>query len=162
MQPKILITYATKLGSTTEVARAIGETIAQNGIAVDIIPVKDVTNISGYGTVIIGSAVRMGNWLPEAVNFVKNYRDQLKTVPTKIFSVHVLNQGDKSQNQKERRMYTAPVRAVITPEDEAFFSGKIDPSQLKFVERLLFKVVKSPDGDFRDWQAIQNWALGQA
>jgi menaquinone-dependent protoporphyrinogen oxidase len=158
MSQKVLITYATKLGSTTEVARAIGETISKKGIAVDVLPIKDVAELSGYDAVIIGSAIRMGSWLPEAVNFVQQNRDQLNKVSTRIFSVHILNQGDSPESQKERQAYTAPLHKLISPEDEAFFSGKIDPSQLKFVERLLFKAVKSPNGDFRDWEKIQNWA----
>jgi menaquinone-dependent protoporphyrinogen oxidase len=158
MPQKILITYATKLGSTTKVAHAIGDTISKKGIAVDVLPIKDVPEISGYDTIIIGSAVRMGSWLPEAVNFVKHHQETLNKVTTKIFSVHILNQGDEPESQKERTAYTAPVWALIHPEDEAFFAGKIDPSQLKFVEKLLFKAVKSPNGDYRDWDKIQRWA----
>jgi len=158
MTETALVTYATKLGSTAEIAQSIGNIIVQRGIAVDVLLVREVANISKYDTVIIGSAIRMGSWLPEAVNFVKQHQDVLKEVPTKIFSVHILNQGDELENQKERATYTASVRAFISPEDEVFFAGKIDPLQLKFVERLLFKAVKSPDGDFRDWSAIQSWA----
>ena len=161
MSQKVLITYATKRGSTTEVAQAIGETISKKGIDVSILPIKDVADVSGYDAVFIGSAIRMGSWLPEAVSFVKQHQDALNKVPTKIFSVHILNQGYQPESQKERTTYTAQVRAIINPEDEAFFAGKIDPSQLKFVERLLFKAVKSPDGDFRDWNKIQQWAIAQ-
>ena len=162
MSQKVLITYATKLGSTTEVAHAIGKTISEKGIAVDILPIEEVAGISSYSIVIIGSAIRMGSWLPEALNFIEEHQDALNKVSTKIFCVHILNQGHEPESQKERATYTAPVRAIINPEDEAFFAGKIDPSQLKFFERLLFKAVKSPDGDFRDWDAIQSWAAAQA
>ena len=75
MYQKYLVTYATKLGSTNEIARVIGETISQKGIMVDVTPIQNVTTISNYAKIIIGSAVRMGSWLPEAMNFVKKQQN---------------------------------------------------------------------------------------
>lgn len=162
MTTKVLVTYATKLGSTAEVAQTIGETLSQQGASVDILLIQDVTEVSGYDVVIIGSAIRMGSWLPEAVNFVKRYKEKLNQVPTSIFSVHILNQEDTPESQKERQAYTAPIHEILNPRSETFFTGKIESDQLSFFERLLFKAVKSPSGDFRDWEAIQGWALDQA
>jgi menaquinone-dependent protoporphyrinogen oxidase len=158
MTPKYLVTYATKLGSTTEVAHEIRETISQKGVTVDILPIKDVKDVSSYDKIIIGSAIRMGNWLPEAVNFVKSHQAALQKIPAAIFTVHILSQGDDPESLKERSAYTAQVREMVTPTSEAFFAGKIDPDKLGFLERLLFKAIKPPDGDFRNWEEIRNWA----
>jgi menaquinone-dependent protoporphyrinogen oxidase len=38
------------------------------------------------------------------------------------------------------------------------FVGKLNPGDLGFGERLMAKVVKAPEGDFRDWDAIRAWA----
>ena len=158
MTKKVLVAYATKLNSTIEVTQAIGETIAQNGTTVEIKPIKDIPDITGYDAAIIGSAIRMGQWLPEATNFVKDHLGVLSQIPTAIFSVHILNLGDDPESQKERLAYTDPVNKMLSPIAEAFFAGKIDPARLNFFERLLFKVVHSPAGDFRDWENIRNWA----
>ena len=158
MDKKYLVTYATKLGSTTEIARVIGKTISQKGIMVDVTPIQNVTTISNYAKIIIGSAVRMGSWLPEAMNFVKKQQNHLKNIPTAIFTVHILNQGDDPESEKERLAYTIPIREIVAPKTEAFFPGKIDSAELSFLERLLFKAVKSPSGDFRNWEEIQDWA----
>jgi len=162
MTKNVLVVYATKLDSTVEVAKSIGETIAQNGFEVDVHLVKDVADvseaISGYDAVVLGSAIRMGQWLPEAIEFSKHHRASLKKVPVAIFTVHILNQGDDPESLKERLAYTEPVKKILAPKAEAFFTGKIDPAQLNFFERLLFKVVNSPAGDFRDWDRIRSWA----
>jgi menaquinone-dependent protoporphyrinogen oxidase len=158
MTRKILVAYATKLEATIDVAQTIGETIAQNGFKVDVKHVKHVTDITAYDGVVLGSAIRMGQWLPEAVEFAKRHQDYLDKVPVAIFTVHILNLGDDPESQKERMAYTAPVMKMLTPKAEAFFAGKIDPAQLSFFERLLFKAVKSPAGDFRDWDRIRCWA----
>ena len=158
MSKKVLVAYATKLGSTIEVAQAIGETISQHSLSVDVNPIKEISDISGYDTAIIGSAIRMAQWLPEATDFVKSHQSQLNKMPTAIFSVHILNQDNSPESIQERSVYTKSVREILTPKAEAFFAGKIDQSQLSFFERLLFKMIKSPEGDFRDWDVIRSWA----
>jgi menaquinone-dependent protoporphyrinogen oxidase len=158
MTKNVLVAYATKLGSTVEVAQSIGKTIAQNGFKVEVNSIKDVADTSGYDAVIFGSAIRMGQWLPEAIEFTNRHQASLKKVPVAIFTVHILNQGDDPESRKERLAYTESVKKILTPKAEAFFTGKIDPVQLNFFERLLFKAVNSPDGDYRDWDRIRSWA----
>jgi menaquinone-dependent protoporphyrinogen IX oxidase len=51
-----------------------------------------------------------------------------------------------------------PVHALLTPQSEAFFTGKMDTGNLTFMDRLIAKMVKAKDADLRDWQSIQTWA----
>ncbi len=158
MSKKIFIGCATKYGSTVEVAQTIADTITQNGIEADLLPIDQAADLSGYDGVILGSAIRMGAWLTEARDFISRHQDVLGQIPTAIFSVHILNLGDDPECHKARLAYTAPIKKIITPTTEAFFPGKIDLSQLNFFESLLFKVVNSPAGDFRDWDVVRSWA----
>ena len=158
MSKKTVVAYATKLGSTREVAQTIGDTLSKQGMEVDVKVIQDITSLDGYSTIIIGSAIRMGRWLPEAVDFAKQHQQLLKEAKTAIFSVHILNSDDTPESAKEREAYTKEINDIITPQSEAFFTGKVDPAKLGFKERLLFKMVKSPEGDFRDWDVIRSWA----
>jgi menaquinone-dependent protoporphyrinogen oxidase len=74
---RILVTYASKCGSTGEVADAIGKTLTQTGARVEVLPLKKVTDLSGYQAVFVGSAIRVAKWLPEAVDFVGEINMQL-------------------------------------------------------------------------------------
>ncbi len=112
MNKRILITYATRAGSTVEVAAAIGESLAQRGFAVEVIPVKENPNLANYQAVILGSAIRMGNWLPEAVEFVKKNQAHLSQMPTAFFTCHRLNTGDDETSRKAREAYTTLVRQI--------------------------------------------------
>jgi menaquinone-dependent protoporphyrinogen oxidase len=47
---------------------------------------------------------------------------------------------------------------IVGPVDHRMFFGALDRSKLGFGERMLVKAVKAPEGDFRDWDAIQSWA----
>ena len=78
MNNKILVTYASRSGSTAEVAEAISKTLTEGGAQVDVIPMRDVKDISLYRAVIVGSAIRQSKWLPEAVQFVRAHQETLR------------------------------------------------------------------------------------
>ncbi|CAG1004074.1 partial menaquinone-dependent protoporphyrinogen oxidase, partial [Gammaproteobacteria bacterium] len=139
-----------------------GEALRANGATVDVRAVKDVRDVNGYAAVIIGSAIRMGSWLPEAVEFVKRNQTQLRQMPTAFFTCHRLNTDDDATSRQAREAYTAPVRQIVTPKTEIFFSGAMDYAKLNFVDRTLAKAVaqstNSSEGDYRNWDVIRAWA----
>ena len=157
MDNRILVTYATCAGSTAEVAAACAETLAARGYAVDVKPVKEKTQLTGYSAVVLGSAIRMGKWLPAAVQFVERNAATLQAKQSAFYTVHMLNADDSEASRQARAAYVEPVHALMTPQYEAFFTGKMDMSKLSFVDRMVAKMVKSKDEDRRDWPAIRAW-----
>ncbi len=155
---KVLVTYASKCGSTAEVAQAIAEQLCRRGESVDVRPVDQVKDLSPYKAVVLGSAVRMGRWLPAAVRFVQEQSAALAQTPTALFTVHFLNTDDGENSRAQRASYVEPVHALITPRHEAFFAGKIESRRLDLGARLLAKAIRAEDADRRDWQAIRAWA----
>jgi menaquinone-dependent protoporphyrinogen oxidase len=63
-----------------------------------------------------------------------------------------------SEKQEEVKVYMDKPKALLTPASEAVFAGVMDLSKLKLIERLMMKAMKSPIGDFRDWDAIHGWS----
>lgn len=164
MNKRILVTYATRAGSTVEVAAAIGETLAKRGFAVDVKPVKAKPSLDGYQAVVLGSAIRIGSWLPEMMDYIKQHQPTLGALPTALFSVHMLNTADDETSRTARAAYTAPARQLLTPAAEAFFAGKMDYARLSFLDRVIAKAVEGTTGasagDRRDWNKIRGWAEG--
>jgi menaquinone-dependent protoporphyrinogen oxidase len=159
MKDKILVAYASKCGSTGQVAKAIGQTLANTGATVDVRPVKDVGDLSAYGAVVLGSAIRQGKWLPEVVKFVEAHQQVLSRVPIAYFTVCMTLSKDTEENRRTVAAYLVPVHQILKPVEEGFFAGKMDYGQLGFVERLMIeRVMQVPQGDFRNWTAIQTWA----
>lgn len=158
MTKRILVTYATRAGSTAEIAAAIGKTLSELGFIVDVKPIKDQPPLNGYQAAIIGSAIRMGNWLPEAVEFVKTNQQLLNQMPVSLFTVHMLNTGEDETSRSARLAYLNSVRPMLNSAEEVFFSGKMDFSRLSFVDRLVAKMVKAVETDQRDWESIRQWA----
>ncbi len=61
---------------------------------------------------------------------------------------------------EEVRAYTDPIVAAtgIAPVDVGLFAGSFKPKEFSFAERTILKLMKTPEGDFRDWDAIDAWA----
>jgi menaquinone-dependent protoporphyrinogen oxidase len=86
MSNKILVTYASRLGSTAGVAEAIGKTLLDNGAQVEVRRMEDVTDLTPYSAVVAGSAIRGKQWLPEAMQFMQKHQAALRQKPFARFS----------------------------------------------------------------------------
>jgi menaquinone-dependent protoporphyrinogen IX oxidase len=66
---------------------------------------------------------------------------------------------DIQENRQKALGFMAPVCDLLEPVDMAAFAGKMDYSKISFFERFMVtKVFSTPEGDFRNWEKIQNWA----
>jgi len=160
MRKRILVAYASRKGSTAEVAAAVGETLRVRGFEVDVASVNDHPSAAGCAAVLIGSAVNGGQWLPEAVDFVRQHQQTLSKVPVALFTVHIMNATDDERSRRKRLAYLDAVRSLIRPVDEAFFLGiGPDPKKDSWIARWFFRRFGGAgEGDCRDWDAIRAWA----
>jgi menaquinone-dependent protoporphyrinogen oxidase len=164
MENKILVAYATKYGSTKEIAEKIGDIFKQESLQADVLPVKSVKNLAGYKNVVLGVAMYMGMWRKEAVNFLKANEKLLSERKVWLFASGPSGKGDPAQLLKGVIVPNGlkPVIDRIKPQNVAAFHGKLDPEKLKFMEKWIIKNVKAEMGDFRDWDMITKWAKGIA
>lgn len=160
MSKKVLVAYATKYGATAGIAEKIGQTLENQGVAVDVKLAKEVADLSDYQAVILGSGVYAGGWLKPAVDFLQSKNDALSALPVWFFSDGPTGEGDPLELMKGWRFPDAlkPHAERIQPRDMVLFHGMMDLEKLNFTEKLLIKAMKAPLGDFRDWEVINNWA----
>ena len=161
MKKRILIVYGSRCGSTEGVAEAIGQILSKAGAKVDVRPVKDVADLSPYQALVVGSAIRMGKWLPEAVAFVKTHQDTLRRLPVAYFAVCLTMKDDTMENRRKASGFLDPVLkqfSQVKPVDIGLFAGAVDYKKLSFAYSLILKVKGAPEGDFRNWEAIRTWA----
>ena len=161
---EILITYATKYGSTAEIAQKIDAVLREAGFHPDLIPVKQVTDLAPYTAVILGSAVYIGRWRKEAVQFLERNEKTLAERDVWLFSSGPTGEGDPVE-LLEGWEFPKGQQAVadrIQPRDITVFHGAVDTDKLNFIERWMSKNVDVPIGDFRDWEAISAWATNIA
>jgi menaquinone-dependent protoporphyrinogen oxidase len=160
MANTVLITYSSKYGATAEIAEKIGEVLKQEGLQADVVPVKSVKNLADYKEVIIGSAMYIGMWRREAVNFLKKNEKLLAERRVWIFSTGPSGKGDPVELLKGVTVPfgVKPIIERIKPRDTVVFHGNVNAEKMNFLERWVIKNVKSPVGDFRDWDMITKWA----
>jgi menaquinone-dependent protoporphyrinogen oxidase len=154
----ILVAYATRAGSTYEIAERVAEVLRTQGAAVEVKPVSAVHELQSYSAVVVGSAIRMGHWLPEAVGFVRTNREALSRIPSAYFVVSGLLRDDTPEMRREVLTFLDPVRALLEPVRIGLFAGKLDYSTIDGFDRSIAEGVSSAQGDWRDWQAIDEWA----
>jgi menaquinone-dependent protoporphyrinogen oxidase len=158
MKTRILIAYATRAGSTVEVAQVIGEILADAETVVDIFPVSDVTDLAGYQAVIIGSPIHSGQWLPEATTFVDTHKITLRNMPVACFVLAMRLRDKTEETRNSIAAILNPVRMTINPVSIGLFAGVMNYSKLSSILRLQAQTKGLPEGDFRDWDAIRKWA----
>ena len=160
MTGKVLVAYASKYGATTGIAEKIGDVLREEGLQVDVLPAKQVRDLSPYNAVVLGSAVYIGRWRKEAVRFLKSHETRLAEMPTWFFSSGPLGEGDAVE-LLDGWQFPPLQQAIadrIQPQGTVVFHGALDPQKMNAMEKWIMVKLESPVGEFRDWDAIEDWA----
>jgi menaquinone-dependent protoporphyrinogen oxidase len=152
---KILVTAASKYGSTGEIAQAIGEVLTERGLETTVAPPEEVVSVEEYDAVVLGSAVYAGRWQREAKELVERAKDVLTTRPVWLFSSGPIGDPPKPE---EDPVDVADLMETTKAREHRVFPGKLVKRQLSFPEKAIVLALRAPEGDFRDWDAIRSWA----
>jgi menaquinone-dependent protoporphyrinogen oxidase len=163
MTSDVLVAYATKHGGTTGIAEAIGQTLRDAGqVSVDVRPAGEVRDLADYRAVVVGSALYMGKWQKDGIDFLKRFERELRERPVWLFSSGPTG-GTADADAAVTRAATSP-DAVPAPGDvakraqrigtrgHATFAGRIGDEANGFLERWM------PRGDWRDFDLVAEWA----
>ena len=153
---KVLIATASKHGSTLELAGEIGAVLRSCRLDVREMPVEEVVDVHEYDAVVLGSGIYGGRWLKPAKEFVGRNATALSAVPVWLFSSGPL--GDPPKPIEMPVDAESMVRASGAREHRVF-AGSLMKSRLGFAERAMVKAVHAPYGDYRDWDAVREWAF---
>lgn len=161
MTYRVLIAYASKHGSTTEIARKVGEVLTSAGLQVNIVAADRATDVAAYDAVVLGSAVYEGQWCKEAVDFLETNKVALTHIPVWLFSSGPMGKGDPETLMQGWHFPTeqTPVIDRIHARDTALFNGVLDLEKLSAAEKRIVQNLNVPEGDFRNWDAIRKWAV---
>ncbi len=152
---RVLVAYATKNGSTTEIADEIGEGLRARGLDADVKRAKDVRDLSPYGAVVLGSAVYIGRWRPEARRFARRHAKGLRERPCWLFGSGPIG-GPAAASRAPPARDEVRLKGRLHARAYATFGGKLTEATPGVVARSLVK--QGRIGDFRDFAVIRAWA----
>lgn len=164
MQTRVLVAYASRYGSTQEVAGAIADTLRENGLVVDLKPVQEIKNLEEYTAVVLGAPLYLLRWHKKARSFLSRHREALTKLPVAVFALGPLSNEEEGWKevcaQLEKELAKFP---WFTPAAIEIFGGKFDPERLRFSDRIITSLPASPlhnmpASDVRNWTAIRAWA----
>ncbi|MBS2962083.1 flavodoxin domain-containing protein [Actinocrinis puniceicyclus] len=159
----VLVAYASAYGSTREIAERIGDVIRRSVPRVDVRPIDQVTGLSHYDALVLGSAVHNQAWLPSAEDFVRRNAGLMSTKPLWMFSVGMpaaLRGPMRRIAATEEHKLLARFQGVVKPAGHRLFSGVIAAHEISKTGRIIFLLMGGRYGDYRDWAAIERWADG--
>jgi len=91
----VLVAYATRHGSTREVAETIACTLKALGVDVEFGEAREVRTKPGpaarqarpWSVVVLGAALYSGRWHRDAHRFLRRHRKELAGVPVAVFGM---------------------------------------------------------------------------
>ncbi len=157
MPGKILVAYATRNGSTADIAQAIGKELRIAGFAVDVTEIKTISTLADYTAVVIGGPLYMGSVDGAVGKFITKHHEQLLKLPVAAFAVGLAPKNPNPAAIEESMEALKKSMGPVTPVTSVLFAGKLDPAKMNFVMRKFLEMAKIPTGDFRNWEAIAEW-----
>jgi menaquinone-dependent protoporphyrinogen oxidase len=149
----VLVAYATKAGSTREVADAVARTLREHGLEADLRPAAEVGTLEPYTAVVLGTALYAGRVHKEGRRFLRRHHDALAERSLAVYAMGPQTLAEKdvaaSRSQLDHALDRYPELQIATV---AVFGGVIDPGKLRFPFNRM------PATDARDWTAIRAWA----
>jgi len=154
----VLVAYASKRGSTAEIAETVAATLRREGLKVCLETAGDVGSLERFDAVVLGSAVYMKRWRGDARHFLKKHRKALRQMPFWVFS-----SGPVGDPARDDPAWSEPPSVVAKVEEmgsrgHVVFGGRVPAEPRGFMERAMVDGTPKQYRDRRDWDEIRAWA----
>src|SRR3954447_4422321 len=159
--PRVLVTAASKHGSTMEMAdflaRALQESAAGRrcGLVAQALPVERRPDPSHSDAVVLASAVYAGRWLEPARHYAAEQAAALRGRAVWLMSSGPIGEPPFPPDDPHD---AEPIRSLVGARGHRVFPGRLDKGLLGIGERAMVTAMRAPVGDFRDWEAVRAWA----
>jgi len=157
---KVLVAYASKYGSTKQIAERIALELSTAGCSAEAVPVTSALDLRKYDAFVIGSAVFYGKWMQGAVDFVLHNAALLGTRPVWLFSSGPL--GEMKKDGRDQRETAVPtdipeLARLVRSRGHRVFFGRLEKGSARGFDGFIANVM-GIEGDFRDWKDVAGWA----
>lgn len=164
---KVLVVYASKYGATEGIAQRIGAVLRERAFDVVVAKCRNAVETSGYDAYVVGSAVYEFNWRKDARKFVARNAEVLAAHPVWLFASGPLGTDAVDQDGNDVLKGAEPKQFseyadLLHPRGMQVFRGAYDHDKIRGADRIVawMPAIRDlmPQGDFREWDAIDGWA----
>lgn len=154
----VLVTYATKFGSTREVADRVAARLLKAGMQTEVLPAGEVRSLEGYDAVVFGGALYMFRLVGEGRRFLSRNSKALSRLPLAVFAMGPLEDTETQYFDARGHLdKTLTKLKDVHPVEVTVFGGVLNPDKLKFpYSNPGIKAMGA--SDLRDWEAIEAWS----
>lgn len=165
---QVLVLYGSKYGSTKGIAERVADRLRECGHEVNLEGATYTAPIEDFDAFVIGSAAYMGSWLKEPAEWVRKHARLIALKPVWLFSCGPLGDKTTDENGRDLRETAVPkeiveFEAAIEPRGHRVFFGALDHTKLGLAHRMIWNLPTGRklliEGDFRDWNDIDAWAV---
>ena len=163
MSAEILVAYATRYGSTKEVAETVAATLEEQGLEVEVKATGEVRSLDGFGAVVLGTPLYMGALHKDVRALLERQHAALEQTPLALFALGPISAADGVEGSRKQLDAALAKLPWLSPVATEVFVGAYDPTRLGFKDKMVAALPASPlhgepAHDERDWEAIRGWA----
>lgn len=154
---KVMVAYATKMGATEEIAQAIGTELRRAGLEVTVANARGMTDLGGYDAAVVGSALYLARWRPEAVRLLTQQSKRAAKIPVWLYQSGPLDDEEAAKAHAPVPKNVHRLAVLLDAVPPATFGGRVEAATAQgFLARKMAHGSKA--GDYRDFDAIGRWA----
>lgn len=151
----VLVTVASRYGATREIGDRIARVLSERGHDVEVVEPTAVEGVDRFDAVVVGGAVYAGRWPRDGRELLEREAADLASKPVWVFSSGPVGDPPKPLGLPEGM--TGLIQAV-SPRDHIVFPGRIVHASLRLGDKAIAAALNAPEGDFRNWMAVEAWA----
>jgi menaquinone-dependent protoporphyrinogen oxidase len=162
--PSLLLAFATNYGSTYRIAEVIAEVLSAEDFKVDLKFADNVTSVTQYDAVILGSSIYIEDWNEKAVAFLEQHKTELVNKKVAYYCVCMIS-GMDYKNIDEAAAADAYIQKIkdrfpeIVTKDAVAFPGALDYRILKPKDWLMMRFLMfAQPGNWTDFADVVSWA----
>ncbi|WP_395339396.1 flavodoxin domain-containing protein [Ningiella sp. W23] len=165
---QVLIGYCSSQGQTRKVARFIMSHIARQGHGVEMLELKNNTDIdvSQYDRVVLAASVHVGQYQRVLTDFIAAHTKLLNTLPSLFVSVSLVAAGHDADDWRELDKIVDDLSEATAwqPNSTIQVAGAYSPSQYDIFTRFIMRRIiakREPernldeDHEYTDWDKLR-------
>ena len=165
---QVLVLYSSVDGQTIKIINHIKQKITGEVTVVNIDDNQHI-DFSAYQKVLIGASVRYGNFRPNMIKFVNQYKTQLDSLSNAFFVVCLTaRKPEKAVPENNAYMKKFEQLSQWQPQLKAVFAGALLYSRYNWWQTLLIQLImkmtggstdKTKDIELTDWQKVELFSV---